>query len=51
MERIGLLGPAHRGIATEAFAQQLEGLRVLAARAEAEGTPLPELERQPVPRS
>ena len=51
MERIGSLGPAHRGIATEAFMRQLEALRVLAARAEAEGTPLPELERQPVPRS
>jgi uncharacterized protein len=48
--RIVVLGSPYRGLDVDAFAARLEDLRIEAGRCEREGTPLPELELQPVPR-
>ena len=51
LERIGDRGPTHRGLDVEAFSRRLEDLRRQAAAADGDGTSLPPLEAQPVPRA
>ncbi len=50
IERIGRHGSPYRGVDIDAFLDRLEVLRAEAARCEDAKTPLPELDRQPVPR-
>lgn len=50
LHRIRRHGPTHRGLDTRALARMLEDTRALAARAEADGAPLPPLPQQRVPR-
>ncbi|MDA1010454.1 MAG: DUF309 domain-containing protein [Chloroflexi bacterium] len=49
IERIGEHGSPYRGVDIDAFRARLEALRGVAQRCEDAGTPLPELDAQPVP--